>query len=950
MDNDPTRRIFRPALRFPWRPRPNPRFAPPRWLAVPVCVAAVILADLCPKAYAAFEPGEITFAEMNCVACHSTSPAVEQRLASRKSPRLGLEGARLSPTWVRDFLLNPQQEQPGNAMPDMLHGLPPAGKAAAAEALTHYIISLQSESASAATRLEPPVVKEGNELFHRVGCVACHAPQELPANLASETSSQTTLAALVAQSVPLGNLAKKYTVAALADFLRDPLKSRPAGRMPAQRLSEKEAQAVAMYLLRNQPAVIPAFKIPGLNFEHFEGIGETLPDFGKLPVAATGYSTNLSLENVPHKNNTGLRFRALLTVPREGEYTFWTESRDGSQLFIDTQKVVDNDGVHKPTVQEGQIRLTAGDHNLVVTYFHHVGPPVLKVSWAGPGLDKEEIPGTALSLADKGKFLQLADERPFVLDRVKAAKGRQVFETYNCAACHDANPPERKAPPLAKLAGSQNGCLALNPAASAPRFAFTAQQRNELVAFLAKLPALQQPLAPADQVRHTMTALNCYACHSRDGQVAPAVLRRPYFKVNGSADLGEEGSLPPHLNGVGAKLKPAWLEKVLFNGASVRPYMATRMPQFGVTNVQPLIAAFQQADGGESRGHAIATDPVFGNGLRLVGSEGLNCISCHVFAGHPSLGVPALDLTTAPERLTPDWFRRYLLNPAKLRPGTRMPQFWPDGVAANKSLLGGDTEKQVSAIWSYLASGQVAKNLPPGLIAPKLELVPKLEPLIYRNFIEGAGSRAIGVGYPEKVNLAFDANQLCLALLWHGQFMDASRHSTGRGEGFQPPLGYSVVKFPSGAPFAVLDDPKMPWPKTSARAVGYQFRGYVYDPHRRPEFHYDFGETKISDLFLPAKFSAEAEAGFRRKLSLQAVKPTANLWFRAALANKVEDLGNATFLVDGSVRLAFPSVATQLKGAGGPQILVRPGEGKTELLVPVVFAAGAAEIVEEISW
>ena len=923
---------------------------------------AVLSFGLCHWASAEVTPGEIAFAEMNCVACHQASPTIAQRLASRKSPQLGQSGSQLSPTWLRDFLLNPQKEKSGNLMPDMLHGLSAVEKAAAAEALTHYLVSLQPADTNAGTRLEPAVVVEGDELFHKVGCVACHAPQELPVvstadfsgDTPKEPRSKSEISALATNSVSMGDLAKKYTVNSLAVFLRDPLKSRPSGRMPRQRLDEKEARAIAMYLLRDQPAPVPKSKIPGLNYEYFEGVRKQLPDFSKLKVASTGYATNLGVEGLPHRNATGLRFRGVLTVPREGDYTFWTLSKDGSQLFIDGRLVVDNNGVfNKPSEKEGMIKLAAGDHGIVVTYFHQQGHVILKASWSGPGLEKQEIPNTAISLADNGKFMHVAGEQPFVLDGAKVAKGQHLFEQYNCAACHELNQPGRRAAPLEKLAGKKKGCLAAKPAANTPGFALTEKQRTELVTLLANLSSLSQPLAPAEQVQRTMTALNCYACHSRDGRGGPTGLRRAYFKVNGAADLGEEGSIPPHLNGVGAKLKPAWLEKVLVNGASVRPYMATRMPQFGEANVKALAGAMLQADAGVKGGRELTVDPVFVNGLRLVGNEGLSCIACHNFAGHASLGVPALDLTTAPERLNSDWFRRYLLDPAKLRPGTRMPQFWPAGVAANKSILAGNTENQIGAIWSYLSSPTVAKNLPPGLLAPKMELVPKTEPLIYRNFIEGAGSRAIGVGYPEKVNLAFDANHLSLALLWHGQFMDASRHWTGRGEGFQPPLGYSVVKLAAGVPFAVLDDAKTPWPKTSARAVGCQFKGYVYDDHRRPQFRYLYGDTEISELFLPEKFAASAETGLRRKLTLRAVKPVAGLWFRAALADKVEDLGNSTYLVDGSLRLAFSSPSQKLINsdtASRPQITVRSSEGKYELLVPVVFESGAAEIMEEISW
>ena len=233
---------------------------------------------VCLNARAGVDMGEIHFAEMNCVACHSTSPMIVERLASRKSPVLGSKGSQLSPTWVRDFLLDPQKEKPGSLMPDMLHGLSASKRAEVAEALTHYLFSLQGESTNSGTRLDLDVIKEGGTLFHRVGCVACHAPQELPVvstvdysgDAPKDAPNKSVLTELATNSVPMGNLAKKYSVETLAVFLRDPLKTRPSGRMPNQKLNEKEARAIAMYLLRDQPSPVSADKIPGLNYEHFE--------------------------------------------------------------------------------------------------------------------------------------------------------------------------------------------------------------------------------------------------------------------------------------------------------------------------------------------------------------------------------------------------------------------------------------------------------------------------------------------------------------------------------------------------------------------------------------------------------------------------------------------------------------------------------------------------------
>src|SRR5205814_285979 len=202
---------------------------------------------------------------------------------------------------------------------------------------------------------------------------------------------------------------------------------------------------------------------------------------------------------------------------------------------------------------------------------------------------------------------------------------------------------------------------------------------------------------------------------------------------------------PPHLTRVGGKLRPDWLREVLINKGTARPYMATRMPQFGEANVGALVANFAKADSEVRTEAAVEQQPnkpdsslqEVGYGRKFVGTEGLSCISCHVFAGHKSLGIPAMDLTLMTQRLQKDWFHRYLLDPPSLRPGTRMPSFWPEGKSAFKDLLDGDADRQIDAVWAYLSRGKEA-GLPVGLVQGKMELVASNEAVIYRNFIQGA--------------------------------------------------------------------------------------------------------------------------------------------------------------------------------------------------------------------
>jgi hypothetical protein len=109
-----------------------------------------------------------------------------------------------------------------------------------------------------------------------------------------------------------------------------------------------------------------------------------------------------------------------------------------------------------------------------------------------------------------------------------------------------------------------------------------------------------------------------------------------------------------------------------------------------------------------------------------------------------------------------------------------MPTYWPEGKSVRKDILEGNTERQIDALWQYLSEGGKAQ-IPVGLGPQPIPLVPTDEVLIYRNFIQGAGSRAIAVGYPEKIHLAFDANAMRPALLWRGDFIDASKHWVDRG-------------------------------------------------------------------------------------------------------------------------------------------------------------------------
>jgi len=86
--------------------------------------------------------------------------------------------------------------------------------------------------------------------------------------------------------------------------------------------------------------------------------------------------------------------RAKLLIKTAGFYTFRLNSDDGSILYIDNNKIIDNDGQHSTSSKEGSIELTATTHELKVVYFQGPATEIaLQLFWTAPN-KPEEIVGS----------------------------------------------------------------------------------------------------------------------------------------------------------------------------------------------------------------------------------------------------------------------------------------------------------------------------------------------------------------------------------------------------------------------------------------------------------------------------------------------------------------------------------------------------------------------------
>jgi azurin len=185
-----------------------------------------------------------------------------------------------------------------------------------------------------------------------------------------------------------------------------------------------------------------------------------------------------------------------------------------------------------------------------------------------------------------------------------------------------------------------------------------------------------------------------------------------------------------------------------------------------------------------------------------------------------------------------------------------------------------------------------------------LPLVVAQEPVIYRNFIAGAGNRAIGVGFPGNASIAWSSETMNLALAWRGAFIDAARHWNGRGGGAQPPLGFDVFRPAElSPPFAVIATGAA-WPTVNGngRAEGYTWRGYELDAKRQPVFHYEWQGVKVTESYEVIGDALAGAGQLVRTLKLDGKIPAGAL-FRVASAPKITPQG-AGFLVEGGSFMA----------------------------------------------
>ena len=877
--------------------------------------------------------GDLLLARSNCIACHSADNAVIARVGSLRAPRLDNIGRRISTQWISQYLASGSHTgATGMRMPNLMHGLAPEAKQRTVRELTAYLSSLRAGPACAPiTTTRPSQMQAGEKLWKTVGCATCHA------------------------AVDENWLAKKWNASELTSFLQDPSAVWPDGQMPAMNLSSDEAQAIAAWLLRgqacNDDGSLALTKAPGVAVDYFEG------DFQGVGPSATDVPTqsafveNITLPSFVRADAWGLRFAATLTIPTTGDWTFIIGSDDGSSLSIDGELIADNPGVHGMDWKQGTRALTAGPHEILVTYFEGAGDSSLAVKWQGPNVDRQTIPSSAFTREAIELRSPSRDETSFATADIAA--GRALFARLGCVQCHSSTDRSsatdtsvaRIFKPLLEL-DLARGCLAIDPQIDVPDYDFQPRDRDALRELLSNAKSLSTPLAASDSLALHMLGLNCTACHSRQDVGQPTADALALF--TGTADLGEQGRVPPTLTGAGAKLRTSAIATILAGNGRVRPYLLTRMPRFGATASAPLPALFATADRAPRDEPAVAISPeLVAAGMRLAGADGLSCITCHGISGYPSLGVPAIDLSYTYARLRPSWFTRYMKNPSAIDPGTRMPTFWLPDQRIQTDVCGGDAAKQIDALWTYLSLGS-SMPLPKGLVAGnEFALAPTERPIVLGTFMDGLSARCFAVGFPEQIHYVYDADHRRTAKAWRGKFMDAAGTWFGRAGLLCQPAGIDVLDFPPNDSIAVLTTAQNAWPTVAGRQAGWIFLGNDRDAAGVPTFRTQGG---AADLYIEERIAPVAAIGgahLVRDFVIRAKSEPKDVFVRAWIAQSIASTtstpGTSGWTADNGPTIFVsggPAFVRTIADADATQSQSNSLSTR-ELLVPVGFRTGS---------
>src|SRR5437016_800363 len=534
-------------------------------------------------------------------------------------------------------------------------------------------------------------IGRGERLFEQLGCHGCHLTEgyEELAKIGGVTS--------IAPS--LRRIGAKVDHGWLVRWITNPHEFRPRTRMPNFMFEQEQAVQIAAFLLSDtkQPSEewLSAHPAPAA------AAGAELAAKGKALVESIGCRGCHAITEDEVAGQLGANKDIAPNLAKVAEKT------DARWIY----HWLKNPRGYSPVARMPSLRLSDDEARAITAYLVTLG-------------EKRPAP---------------AELEARLADPASVAAGEKLVRKYGCAGCHDVPGMESESRIGVELSafGSKtkeelffgdrvdvpetwddwtyNKLLTPRTYATKwieqvmPQFDLADEDIKALRAFLssrtdAKVPVRYTYHAPGEERiiagRRLVARYNCTGCRVIENTGGD--IRRLY--------VDNPTLAPPILLGEGEKVQADWLFNFVKAPQPIRPWLSLRMPTFGLADEEAntVVGYFESLDKVQVpfvhiEKAAFSPDSVAAGKL-LTTKDYFDCFSCHQRGAQKPQGPPegwAPDLALAHARLNPEWIIKWLHDPQKVMPGTKMPSFFPGGPP---DVLGGDDEAQIRALRDYVVS------------------------------------------------------------------------------------------------------------------------------------------------------------------------------------------------------------------------------------------------------
>lgn len=136
--------------------------------------------------------------------------------------------------------------------------------------------------------------------------------------------------------------------------------------------------------------------ISGINYKYYHGDWTQIPDFKNLQSIKSGKLDKISLAPKSRDERFGFVYEGYFKAEKTDLFKFYTLSDDGSRLYINNKKIVENDGLHGPRERSGSVNLEKGYHSIKIEFFERTSGQRLDIMFSNSTNSKKMIPSSLL--------------------------------------------------------------------------------------------------------------------------------------------------------------------------------------------------------------------------------------------------------------------------------------------------------------------------------------------------------------------------------------------------------------------------------------------------------------------------------------------------------------------------------------------------------------------------